>query len=139
MKLLLLLILLPVVAKSQTYQSDWDHRDTLPGVDTVKVLMLVGDTAHSYSKEFEYRTCEQVGCKDTSQIHKMFDSHFYEHKVDNSNGGMGVTYWMAGYQLLKKIRFGFSDPISYQYVVNYLDNTMQPIRTTIVVWITQRR
>lgn len=112
--------------------------------DTVKVVLLSSDTAHYYKEYMQFQTCEDVGCKDTTQKHKMYISHFKNVKEDRGNHGHGQSYWVYGYSVREKHNTdeGQIDPyhafgyVSRDYWVHifYLDDKKQPLKSTIIVW-----
>lgn len=112
--------------------------------DTVKVVLLVADTSHYYSEYMQFQSCEDVKCKDTTQKHKMFISHYKNIKEDKGNSGYGQSYWVYGYSVREKHNTdeGQIDPyhsfgyVSRDYWVHtfYLDDKKQPIKPTLIVW-----
>jgi hypothetical protein len=112
--------------------------------DTVKVVLLASDTAHYYNEYMQFQSCEDVGCKDTTQKHQMYVSHFKNVKEDRGNHGYGQSYWVYGYSVREKHNTdeGQIDPyhafgyVSRDYWVHifYLDDKKQPLKSTVIVW-----
>lgn len=112
--------------------------------DTVKVVLLVADTSHYYDEYMEFQSCEDVNCKDTTQKHKMFISHYKNVKEDKGSIGYGQSYWVYGYSVREKHNTdeGKIDPYhSFGYVsrdywvhIFYLDDKKQPIKPTMIIW-----
>lgn len=112
--------------------------------DTVKVVLLSSDTAHYYNEYMQFQSCEDVGCKDTTQKHKKYISHYKNVKEDKGNYGYGKPYWTYGYSVREKHNTdeGQIDPYhSFGYVsrdywvhIFYLDDKKQPLKSTVIVW-----
>lgn len=127
--------------KAQTLQFSI-NTDTTTIIDTVKVVLLVGDTSHRYSEYMQFQTCEDVSCKDTTQKHKNFVSHFKNVKEDKGNYGSGQTYWIYGYSVRRKeccingntSNISYYQPIPYYTHLLYLDDKKQPLKSTLIVW-----
>jgi hypothetical protein len=118
------------------------NTDTTTSIDTVKVVLLVGDTAHHYYEYMQFQSCEDVKCKDTTERHKMFISHYKNIKEDKGNYRTGQTYWTYGYSVRRKeccingntSNLAYYQPIPYYTHLLYLDDKKQPLKSTVIVW-----
>jgi hypothetical protein len=125
-----------------TASGPFGYQDTSTSIDTVKVVLLVADTSHRYSEYMQFQSCEDVGCKDTTEKHKMFISHYKNIKEDESNYGSGQTYWTYGYSVRRKEccingntgNLAYYQPIPYYTHLLYLDDKKQPLKSTVIVW-----
>lgn len=110
------------------------NTDTTTSIDTVKVVLLVGDTSHHFETYFETKPC-----KDTT-------NKFYlcgeEVKKDKGNYGYGQSYWVYGYSVRRKEccingntgNLAYYQPIPYYTHLLYLDDKKQPLKSTVIVW-----
>lgn len=139
--LAMLLLCAVLSTEAQTLQLSI-NTDTTTSIDTVKVILLVGDTSHRYSEYMQFQTCEDVSCKDTTRKHFNFVSHYKKVKEDKGNYGSGQTYWTYGYSVRRKEccingntgNLAYYQPIPYYTHLLYLDNKKQPLKSTVIVW-----
>ena len=118
------------------------NTESTTSIDTVKVVLLVGDTSHRYSEYMQFQSCEDVGCKDTTQKHFNFVSHYKNVKEDKGNYGSGQTYWTYGYSVrLKECcvngysgNFAIYQPVPYYTHLEYLDDKKKPLKSTLIIW-----
>lgn len=128
-------------SKAQTFQFNI-NANTTTSIDTIKVVLLVGDTSHRYSEYMQFQSCEDVKCKDTTERHKMFISHYKDIKEDKGNSGYGQSYWVYGYSVRRKdccingntSNLSYYQPIPYYTHLLYLDDKKQPLKSTVIVW-----
>lgn len=139
--LLAIPMLCAVFCQGQTLQGII-NTDTTTTLDTVKVVLMVSDTAHVYDQYYQFQSCEDVGCKDTTTKHKNFVSHFEQVKEDKGNYGSGQNYWVYGYEVRRKqccingntSNLAYYQPIPYYTHLLYLDDKRQPLKSTVIVW-----
>jgi hypothetical protein len=118
------------------------NTDTTTSIDTVRVVLLTSDTVHYYNEYMQSQSCEDVGCKDTTQIHFNSVSHFKKVKEDKGNYGSGQAYWTYGYSVRRKEccvngysgEFAIYKPVPYYTHLLYLDDKKQLLKSTVIVW-----
>lgn len=126
-KLLLLICIVPILAYSQQIQSDTSGGFTFAtisyGIDTIKCLMLVSDTAHYISYYHTWIDCAEAKCT-------LSDNHHSHYRKDSTDLGVvnpqqRICYWYIGYYVTNRWGIG----------VKYLDINKQPLKSTITVWM----
>lgn len=110
--------------------SIWDGGVGVTGsIDTVKVVLLVGDTSHRYKTYFKTKPCKDT----TNKLVLCGD----EIKEDMGNSGYGQSYWVYGYEVRRKeccINSYYSN-FTYSTHLGYLDDKKQPLKSTVIVWL----
>jgi hypothetical protein len=105
--------------------------------DTVRVLMLVSDTVHRFSRDFIDKPCP------TSYNNLVLCGDWVT--TDLGNEGSGMAYWTYGYEERKKeccingntsnYWVYISEP--YYTHIRYLDLDKKELKESIVVWISK--
>ena len=110
-----------------------------PARDTIPVIMLICDTSHYIVSWMELKSCNDVGCTDTTGKHK-WASHYVEKKEDIGKRANGTVFWMVGYSVREfsgyynanTSQFGIYIAKPYYEHTEYLGEDKKPLANKIV-------